>query len=300
MKRKYVFIGDTESANIEIINKSHKFIKNDLEYILIGNIKDLSNYLKKIPYNLDINEVFNPIDFDNYKKNHLNIFNVENISKEKSKNLLNQINIANYLSNISKLDLVTMPINKSLIKKKNAFIGMTEHLGSINKVKTTMIMHGEKFSVIPLTTHISLKDVHLYLNYMQLKKSLTNILIQINRELYGFKFNKIKFLCYNPHCSENNTLGNEDNLLKKVLSNFKIISGPFAADSAFKDIKLKTLFFSMYHDQALIPFKILNRKGINITLGLNYRRISPAHGTANDIKFKNVADETSYLACMEI
>ena len=56
----------------------------------------------------------------------------------------------------------------------------------------------------------------------------------------------------------------------------------------------------MYHDQALIPFKILNQKGINLTMGLNYRRLSPAHGTANDIKFKNIADVSSYLACMEL
>ena len=55
----------------------------------------------------------------------------------------------------------------------------------------------------------------------------------------------------------------------------------------------------MYHDQALIPFKILNKKGFNLTLGLKYRRISPAHGTAKNIKFKNIADISSYKACME-
>ena len=55
----------------------------------------------------------------------------------------------------------------------------------------------------------------------------------------------------------------------------------------------------MYHDQVLIPFKILNRCGINMTLGLNYRRLSPAHGTASDIKFKNQADISSFLACMK-
>ena len=54
----------------------------------------------------------------------------------------------------------------------------------------------------------------------------------------------------------------------------------------------------MFHDQALIPFKILNQKSINLTLGLKYRRLSPAHGTAKDIKFKNRADITSYMACM--
>ena len=58
-----------------------------------------------------------------------------------------------------------------------------------------------------------------------------------------------------------------------------------------KILKIKNLLFiSMYHDQALIPFKILNKKGINLTMGLNYRRLSPAHGTAKDIKFKNIAD----------
>ena len=55
----------------------------------------------------------------------------------------------------------------------------------------------------------------------------------------------------------------------------------------------------MYHDQVLIPFKLLNKKGINITLGLNYKRLSPAHGTATDIIFKNKVDLSSYLSCME-
>ena len=54
----------------------------------------------------------------------------------------------------------------------------------------------------------------------------------------------------------------------------------------------------MYHDQALIPFKILNKKSMNLTLGLNYRRISPAHGTAKDIKYQNLADNLSYIECM--
>ena len=56
----------------------------------------------------------------------------------------------------------------------------------------------------------------------------------------------------------------------------------------------------MYHDQVLIPFKILNKKGINLTLGLNYRRLSPAHGTARDIKYKNIANSSSYIACMDL
>ena len=67
--------------------------------------------------------------------NILNLFNIENISKKKYKNLINQINISNYLSNSSKIDLVTLPINKSLFKKEIEFTGMTEYLAKINKKK---------------------------------------------------------------------------------------------------------------------------------------------------------------------
>ena len=91
-----------------------------------------------------------------------------------------------------------------------------------------------------------------------------------------------------------------DKILSTSISSFKKITGPYSADSAFINLKNNNLLFiSMYHDQALIPFKILNKKGINMTLGLNYRRLSPTHGTANDIKFMNRADISSYLACME-
>ena len=40
----------------------------------------------------------------------------------------------------------------------------------------------------------------------------------------------------------------------------------------------------MYHDQVLSPFKALyNFDAINITLGIPYLRISPDHGTGQDI-----------------
>ena len=52
-----------------------------------------------------------------------------------------------------------MPINKSIFKKILNFIGMTEYLGKLNKKNTFMLMHGDKFSIIPMTTHINLKNV---------------------------------------------------------------------------------------------------------------------------------------------
>ena len=299
MKKKFVFLGDENSINIEIIHKSHKFLKNRVKYILLGNIKELSNYLNKLQSKLNINQIYNPISFENYNHENLNLFNIDHVSNKKYKNLINQINIANHLANSSQIDLVTLPINKSLFKKDIEFNGMTEYLGKINKKISIMLMFGEKFSVIPLTTHINLNDVNKFLNKKYLDKLLNEIIFQIERKIYNLKIKSIKFLCYNPHCSENDTIGYEDKTIANAISNFKKITGPYSADSAFVNLKNNNLLFiSMYHDQALIPFKLLNKKGINLTLGLNYRRLSPTHGTANDIKFMNSADISSYLACM--
>ena len=301
MKKKYVFIGDIDSINLEIVQKSHKLLKKKVKYLLFGNFNEVHKYLKKNQSNLNINEILNPLNFENYKPNSINLFNIENISKKKYINLLNQIHICNYFSNISKIDLVTLPINKAIFKKEIIFIGMTEYLAKINKKNTFMLMYGEKFSVIPITTHINLNHVKKYLNKKYLDEIFKKIIFQIKRKIYNLNIKSIKFLCYNPHCGENNTIGPEDKIISKLISKYKVINGPYSADSAFKNLSNKdTLFISMYHDQALIPFKLLNHKGINLTMGLNYRRLSPTHGTAKDIKFKNIADSSSYLACMKL
>ena len=297
-KKKYVFIGDTDSINIELIIKSFDNLKNKIKYILICNKLDLLNnkYFQK--NKLNINEIYDAINFVKYKKNYLNIFNVENISKKKYLNLINQIKIANNLANITGYDLVTMPIDKSIFKKKISFIGMTEYFGKINKKFTIMLMYGDKFSIIPLTTHINLKKVHLFIKKKNIHHYLQNIFDNIQNKFYKLRFNQIKFLCYNPHCSEDGTLGTEDILIRKVIKKYKKIKGIYPADSIFNNFKKNSLFISTYHDQALIPFKIFNKKSINITLGLNFRRISPTHGTAKDIKNKYIADNTSYLTCL--
>ena len=159
MKKKIVFIGDIDSINIEIINKSHKLLKSKIKYIFIGNIKEINKYLEKIQSKLGINEIIDPLNFEYYNPNSLNIYNIENISKKKYINLINQIQICNYLSNKSKIDLVTLPINKVVFKKEIEFIGMTEYLAKINNKNTFMLMYGERFSIIPITTHINLNDV---------------------------------------------------------------------------------------------------------------------------------------------
>ena len=296
---KYVFIGDTDSVNIEIIIKSHNYIKEKLRYVLIGNIIEFKNYLTKIKSNVKVNEIFDPINFIDYKKNQINIYNVVNQYKEKYKNLLVQLKISNSLSNYTKYDLVTMPIDKSIFKKNIKFIGITEYLGELNDSKTIMLMRGENFSVTPLTTHINLKNVYKIIDQKKIKEIISKLLTLLKSKKYKLKFKTIIFLCYNPHCGENSTLGNQDKLIFQLLNKkFKKILGPLPADSAFNSFDKNTLYISTYHDQVLVPFKIINKKGYNLTLGLNYLRLSPAHGTAKDIKYKNKSSNLSYLACM--
>jgi 4-hydroxythreonine-4-phosphate dehydrogenase len=293
IKKKYIFLGDIDSINIELITKSFNFLKHKVEYILICNKID---FLKKS--NLIINEILDPITFKNYKRSQINIFNVENISQKKYLNLLNQIKISNQIANITKFDLITMPINKAIFKKKIEFVGMTEYLGKLNQITTLMLMHGDKFSIIPMTTHINLKDVSKYIQTKIINSFLKNIFLNIENKKYKLNFKNIKFLCFNPHCGEDGTLGNEDIKIQNTIKKFNKIKGPYSGDSIFIKIEKNTLFISTYHDQALIAFKILNKKSVNITLGLNYRRLSPAHGTAREIKNKFIADNTSYLTCL--
>lgn len=299
MNNKYVFVGDDNSINIELICNSFKKLKSITKYIIIGEINNFRNYQNKIGSKIEINEILNPYDFSKCKFNKLNFFNIPNVKTKKIDNLINQINISNFLCNKTKNDLITMPINKFLFKKDIEFNGMTEYLGKINSKKTIMLMYGEKFSIIPITTHINPKDIHKIIKKPILKLKINEILKLIKFKNYRLNFKEINFICYNPHCGEKGTIGKEDLIIRGLIKKNRLIKNVYPADSAFNSIKSKSLYISTYHDQALIPFKILNKKGLNLTLGLNYRRISPAHGTATDIKYKKISNNESYISCMK-
>ena len=295
IKKKLILLGELNSINIELIIKSFLYLKNKVDYLILCNLKEFKKDILFNKSKIEINEIYDPIKFKNYKRYKLNVFNIEDISKQKYVNLLNQIRVSNNIANITKYDLVTMPINKAIFKKKIKFTGMTEYLGALNKRYTIMLMVGEKFSIIPYTTHINVKNIKDYIKTDKLNFFLKNIFINLNKKIYEMTFKNIFFLCYNPHCGEDGTLGKEDVLIKDVLKKHKRVKGFISADSAFNKLNKNSLFISTYHDQALIPFKILNKKSLNLTIGLNYRRLSPAHGTANDIRNKNQANNGSYL-----
>lgn len=204
-------------------------------------------------------------------------------------------------------DLITLPLSKEWVMRSGfpKFTGHTEELGKFFGNQTFMLMHGRFLNVIPLTTHVPLKRV-----IPSLKKIDWEALFQAIRNSRLFP-NKpsIAYLGVNPHAGEGGKLGREEeDIFAKPMSEWvkkaKII-GPLSADSAFLGLSLSrrpswNICLAAYHDQGLIPFKLLEGKdGINVTLGLPFRRVSPDHGTAFGIAGQGIVDSKSFKRCLE-
>jgi len=74
--------------------------------------------------------------------------------------------------------------------------------------------------------------------------------------------------------------------------------GPLPADTLFQRAARKEfdLVVALYHDQGLIPLKVLEpTRAVNLTLGLPFIRTSPDHGTAFDKAGLWAADPTNFL-----
>ena len=105
----------------------------------------------------------------------------------------------------------------------------------------------------------------------------------------------------NPHAGEDGLLGKEEvEIIEPVINKFKdkgqLIFGPFPSDGFFGILQYKKYdgVLAMYHDQGLIPFKMLGfENGVNFTAGIPKVRTSPDHGTAYNIAGKNEANPNS-------
>jgi 4-hydroxythreonine-4-phosphate dehydrogenase len=202
-------------------------------------------------------------------------------------------------------DLITLPLSKEYVMKSGVqkFSGHTEALSDYFKMPTFMMMTGDKWNVIPLTTHIPIQKVANALKKIMWKE----LLVSIMKSGLFSKHPSLAFMGLNPHAGEGGRIGNEEiEILEPAMKlarkmGFRTI-GPLPADSTFHltnkpnwDITL-----ACYHDQGLIPFKLLEgKKGINLTLGLPFLRVSPDHGPAYSIAGKGIADSTSLQQCLK-
>ena len=202
--------------------------------------------------------------------------------------------------------LLTAPINKYNIQNDAFnFPGHTEYLekvfGEEGKHQSIMIMTGDSLRIALVTAHVPLSEVKTKLTREAILGKLSIFNTSLIRD-FGVIKPRIAVLAINPHAGDNGLLGNEEETIimpaiadaeKKGITAF----GPYPADGFFGSQSWQKFdgILAMYHDQGLIPFKLLAMEnGVNFTAGLPIVRTSPAHGTAYDIAGQNIASEDSF------
>lgn len=200
--------------------------------------------------------------------------------------------------------VVTAPVSKYALKLAGVdFPGQTEMFASwCNEKNFMMTFLSSKMNAGLMTIHTPLKKVSSTITSKSVSRAIELISKTAKTDL-GIKDPKIAVLGLNPHSGENGLIGNEEiKFIQPVLQNDKystFADGPFPADAFFAMRKYKDYDFvlGMYHDQVLIPFKLLNfNTGVNYTAGLPVVRTSPDHGSAFDIAGNNLADESSFYS----
>lgn len=205
--------------------------------------------------------------------------------------------------------LVTLPINKEALNLGGYnYQGHTEMLSHLTSSKDIfMLMYSKAIKVVPFTIHIPLKKVFSSIS----GHKLTEKIITINNSLvktFKIKKPRIAVLSLNPHCGDGGLIGNEEikiiepAIASLINAGFNI-GGPFSADGFFSNHNYRKfdVVVSLYHDQGLIPFKILaGDSGVNFTGGLKIIRTSPSHGTAYNIAGKGIAKDTSTIEAIKL
>jgi 4-hydroxythreonine-4-phosphate dehydrogenase len=131
---------------------------------------------------------------------------------------------------------------------------------------------------------------------------------QALRRDFGISAPRVAVAGLNPHAGESGSLGREE--IEVVTPAIRALrdlgvdaSGPWASDTLFPE-EMRRRYdaaLCLYHDQALIPVKMLDFwGGVNATLGLPIVRTSPDHGTAFDIAGRGVARPESLIAAVRL
>jgi len=310
-----IVLGEPNSIFSEILFKTYKkkiIQKFNRPIIIIGSENLLKLQMKFLKYSIKIQKI-NTLDLknSNLSKKYLNIINVEykfkkifgKISRNSNKYINDCFKIAlKLLSEKSAFALINGPISKTHFLKKK-YLGITEYLANKTNIKKkpTMLIYNPSFSVCPITTHLPINRVTKNLT----KNKIINDVMNINF-FYKKKLNKkpkLAIMGLNPHCESIEKLSEEEKIIKPAIRNLlknKInIKGPFSADTFFskKNLSHYDIAIGMYHDQVLVPMKtIFNFEAINLTLGLPFLRVSPDHGTNNQMIGKNMSSPLSLIA----
>ncbi len=314
-------VGDESGIGPEIILKAlfYKEITDNIELVLVGSKKNLHNTYTHLR-SLGLKNLANP---NNLEIHDLKLPSSDNESKLSYGNssfyyLTKAIEIVKKYPNSA---LVTGPIcKKSWSLAGHHFSGQTEVLAKLCGVKNVGMLFtakspitGWRFNTLLATTHIALSEVPKRLN-----KKLIYSKLDLLKEFCSTYTKKptLKVAGLNPHAGEEGILGNEEKdwLNESLINwhkknrNIKLI-GPLSPDSCWnssakawtqKDAEKHDGILAMYHDQGLIPMKVIALNySVNTTVGLPFIRTSPDHGTGFDIAGKGIAQSQSMVEAIK-
>ncbi|TVS00801.1 MAG: 4-hydroxythreonine-4-phosphate dehydrogenase PdxA [Phycisphaerales bacterium] len=205
--------------------------------------------------------------------------------------------------------ICTGPISKHAwsLAGRGKYPGHTELLATrFGAKRVGMFFESPKLRVILATAHIPLMELR---NALTIGKVFDAIDLGYEAcKRFGIENPRIAVCGLNPHAGEEGLLGDEESRLIepaiKVAQDHAIQArGPFPGDTVFgRAVQGEfDLVVAMYHDQGLIPVKLLGwEHAVNVTVGLPVIRTSPDHGTAFDIAGKGKADPSSMIAALRL
>ena len=211
--------------------------------------------------------------------------------------------------------VVTAPIAKApLYEAGFKFPGHTEFLGELTAAAPfdgvrgpVMMLTAQDLRVALVTVHVPLAQVSGLLSVDAIV-NCAQVTAEALRRDFAIARPRLVVCGLNPHAGEDGGIGREE--LEIVEPAVRLLvelgfdaTGPHPADSLFAPERRAgyDAAICLYHDQALIPVKILDFwGGVNVTLGLPIVRTSPDHGTAFDIAGRDLARPDSLIAAIRL
>lgn len=203
--------------------------------------------------------------------------------------------------------IVTLPISKVALKQIGwNFPGQTEMLAArCHTQYPMMILCSDSIRVALATIHTPIQNVPGKITQAHILERIAVFNASLKLD-YALPSPSIAVLGLNPHAGEQGEIGIEEiesinPAIQASIHNGINANGAFAADGFFAHGEYKSYdgILAMYHDQGLIPLKLLATDGgVNFTAGLPIVRTSPDHGTAYGIAGKGIADAKSTLSAI--
>ncbi len=204
--------------------------------------------------------------------------------------------------------MVTAPLHKEALHAAGVkYPGHTEMLAALSGCdEVCMMMSSDLVRVCLVTTHVALRDVAQQVTCARVERVLGLAYEAMQQQ--GVSCPRITVCGLNPHAGEGGAFGKEEQdeivpAIARACSRGLLVRGPLPADTAFiPAIRDATdVYVVMYHDQGLIPFKMLAfETGVNVTLGLPFIRTSPDHGTAFDVAWQGRASSRSMCEAVKL